>query len=528
MPAPTPAPTQPSGPSPPALRLLFLLALAAGCFHGLGAAPLFDLDEGAFAEATREMLERGDLVSPYLLGEPRFDKPAFVHWLQAASVSLFGWSEWALRLPSALCAALWILLATAALARVWGERPALLAGAAMAASLEIPVLAKAATADALLNLWLAAACLALWLHLREGRRLWLLAAYAAAGLGFLAKGPVAVAVPAALAALHLLMRGEPGRLLRLAAEPWGWALFLGIALPWYLLQYRAQGWAFVEGFFLHHNVGRFGGTLEGHGGPLWYYLPVVLAGVLPYTAVLLAGVPRLRGLWREPERRYMLLWFLLVLALFSLSGTKLPHYVVYGYTGLFALLGLALAEGPLPRPLWLFLPPLLWFLLLLALPALLEAWAARLDDPLARTQLAEAGDPFGPWWTPALAGAAALMVAWMLLPERRPWPGRASRLLTAGLATTLSVSGLLLPAVGQVRQAPVQALGLLARERPEPVVMWGVNLPSFAVYAQRLTPRRLPRPGELVFTRADRLEALPGRWRVLHRRGGLVLALALP
>src|SRR3982750_2283952 len=92
------------------MRWLAAIAVAASFFWMLGAAPLFDVDEGAFSEATLEMFERGDFVSPYLNGEPRYDKPILVYWLQAASVALLGPREWAFRLPSALCAPLWAWL----------------------------------------------------------------------------------------------------------------------------------------------------------------------------------------------------------------------------------------------------------------------------------------------------------------------------------------------------------------------------------------------------------------------------------
>ena len=91
------------------MRLYILLGacVVAGFFINIHAVPLFDLDEGAFSEATREMFVRGDFISPYLNGAPRYDKPVLIHWLQAASVWTLGLNEFALRLPSALAATLW-------------------------------------------------------------------------------------------------------------------------------------------------------------------------------------------------------------------------------------------------------------------------------------------------------------------------------------------------------------------------------------------------------------------------------------
>ena len=115
--------------SVPLMRLLLALAIGVSFFLGLGAVPLFDLDEGAFTEATREMLLRRDFISTWLNGVPRFDKPILIYWLQAASVSLFGQSEWAFRLPSALCATLWVLTVYAFIRKVRGEAAGLMAGA---------------------------------------------------------------------------------------------------------------------------------------------------------------------------------------------------------------------------------------------------------------------------------------------------------------------------------------------------------------------------------------------------------------
>src|SRR5919206_4159035 len=110
-----------------AARWLTVAAVLASFFWMLGHAPLFDVDEGAFSEATLEMFQRGDFLSTYLNGEPRYDKPILIYWLQAASISLFGASEFAFRLPSALCATVWAYFTYLFARRRYGARTALLA-----------------------------------------------------------------------------------------------------------------------------------------------------------------------------------------------------------------------------------------------------------------------------------------------------------------------------------------------------------------------------------------------------------------
>src|SRR6476619_5546131 len=147
------------------LALAVVLAVALSLFLRLGHAPLFDVDEGAFSEATLEMFQRNDFLSTYLNGEPRYDKPILTYWLQAASVSVFGVSELAFRLPSALCAALWVVLAFAFARRYFGAQRALLVAGVMGTSLGVYVIGRAATADALLNMLIAASMFAAWLYL---------------------------------------------------------------------------------------------------------------------------------------------------------------------------------------------------------------------------------------------------------------------------------------------------------------------------------------------------------------------------
>src|SRR5919204_4526433 len=179
-------------------RWLAAAVVIASFFWMLGTAPLFDVDEGAFSKGTFEMFQRGDFLSTYLNGEPRYDKPILVYWLQALAVAALGPTEWAFRLPSALCATAWAWLTFLFVRRHYDVERALLAAALLATSLGVFIIGRAATADALLNSLIAASMFAAWLHLSTGRRSWLYATHAAIGLGILAKGPIAILVPLAV------------------------------------------------------------------------------------------------------------------------------------------------------------------------------------------------------------------------------------------------------------------------------------------------------------------------------------------
>ncbi len=502
---------------------LWLAALVAFPFIGLGLPPLFDLDEGAFTASTAEMFMRGDFMSSYLLGEPRHDKPILIYWLQAAAVHLLGASEFAWRLPSALASAAWIFVTYAFVRRVSdpvsGASPALVAALVVATAAGLSVITRAATADALLNLWLACAGYASWLWLSEGKKRWLYAAWLAMALGFLTKGPVALVIPGGAVFLWCMSQMQWRRFLAWAFAPGPLLLFAAVASPWFIAQAMHEGAGFLSGFFLKHNLSRFDTPMEGHGGNYLYYVPVVLLSLLPHTGLFLLALGRLRRLWDDELMRFGLLWFALAFVLFSFSGTKLPHYVYYGYGGLVIVLARVAAElgqRPLQRGL-IGLPAAFMFGLLLALPALLQAAVQRLkaDDQALLENLGTAFTT-GYW----LFAAAALAVTLAMLLLRRP--GLLGVLHVQGVLAGLAMAVWLIPIVGEVQQGPIRNAARIASQFDGPLVLHGINTPSFQTYAGRPVRRRAPLPGDIVLSRESRLPK-DASFEVLHRERSYVL-----
>jgi 4-amino-4-deoxy-L-arabinose transferase-like glycosyltransferase len=511
------------------------LALAAavllGLFYGLGAFPLFDVDEGAFSEATREMIERGDWVSTWLNGQPRYDKPILIYWLQAASVLLFGASEFAFRLPSALAASAWIgaiFVFTRHIADLGSARAAAFIAATTAG---VIVIGRGAIADALLNLFLALAMFDIIRYAQEARAglrrrvfLWI-------GLGLLTKGPVALLVPGAASFLAYALQGRLANWWRAVRDPAGWLILLAVAAPWYLLEYARRGDAFLAGFFLRHNVERFMSPLQGHSGSLLYYLPAVLVLLLPYTGLFLRILPlrilplrrpELRKLRGQPVDTFLWCWFLFVLVFFSLAGTKLPHYLLYGVTPLLILMA---RRRHALRSSWLvFVPPLLLLGTVAALPHVLPRVAPGFRNAYVREALSRT-EAFGASWQAAalvLLAAALVLAAWRRV---APWP----RLAATGLLSAAALVGLLLPALAELQQGPVKEAALLARSKGWEVRSWHINVPSFSVYRGAVTPGTpKPRPGDVILTRSDALPELAGPdgragFDVLYRKGGVLL-----
>lgn len=498
------------------LGLLLLLAMAVSFFLGLGSVPLFDLDEGAFTEATREMLLRRDFVSTWLNGVPRFDKPVLIYWLQAASVSLFGQSEWSFRLPSALCACLWVGVVFAFVNRLRGRLAGLMAAGFTATAAGITVIGRAAIADALLNALIAAAMASAFLYLTEKDRRWLYATFAAIGLGLLAKGPVAILVPLAVTGLFCLTRRDLGGWLRAVFDWRALALMLLIAAPWYIAQYVRMGDAFIQGFFMKHNVDRFSAPMHGFNGSLFFYLPWLLVATLPFTAPLLNLLRRARLIWADELQRFCLIWFLFVLVFFSLSGTKLPHYVFYGYSGLFILMALNLPSIASHR--LALLVPLLLFAAVAALPWVLPFTVSLVKDPYYQEALNGIQGHFGVAFH--LSCGAAILITLVMMWMRGG--SLAGKLLVAGTLQAALLAVFILPAVAEAQQSPIREAALVARERGDEVVMWKLDTPSFIVYSGRLVQKRDPRPGDVVLTRRTRLAEI-GRHEVLYQKNGIAL-----
>ena len=503
-------------------RPLLWLALVLLVFWlaGLGLAPLFDVDEGAFSEASREMLSSGDWGHTTLSGTDRFDKPILIYWFQAASLAVFGVNEWATRLPSALAGWGWCMALALFAAPRWGVRVAVLAAGMLATSVGPMLIGRAATADSMLNLLLTLTLLDLWRAVEQGaanpwplRRaaLWM-------GLGLLDKGPVAVVVPGGALGLWWLL--SP-----LAAQRWPLArrlltdgraglITLVVAVPWYAYALNRHGMAFIDGFLLKHNLDRFSGPLEGHGGSPLYYVVVMPLLLLPWSVLLVPLLARVRRLWVDDTSRFLLLWAGFVIGFFSVSGTKLPHYVLYGMAPLVLLMARLWADVAHERWRgWGVCAALLVLsaLALLGLTAAAPQLAARLQTSTAdahwQTLLAAAAAKAAPA-TGWLALAALLVLGLALQAWRRPQQAPLA-LLGAVLVASVAWSTLMLPWWGDALQGPVRELALRARADNLPLVQWRLHQPSAAFYRQASAPRRAPEVGEAALMRSDHYADLP-------------------
>jgi 4-amino-4-deoxy-L-arabinose transferase-like glycosyltransferase len=508
--------------APAAGTMLLLLAAALLLLPTLGLYPLFDVDEGAFSEATREILQSGDWLSTTLNGAPRYDKPILIYWLQALSVRALGLNEFALRLPSAVAALAWIFAIVRFAGPRFGAAAGWLAGWVAATSLGLLAMSRAATADALLNALLAATMFDLWRFLEGADRAALRRTYLWMALGVLTKGPVAILIPAAVSLAYCLSCRRWRDWARAAFDPLGWLILVALAGPWYAAQLVLHGREFVDGFLMRHNLDRFQTTLEGHRGSLGYYFLVAPLLLLPWSGLLWRALRRVPDDWRDPLPRYLMLWFAFVFCFFSLSGTKLPHYLLYGMTPVFLAIARRVRDdGSATNLLGM---PCLLLLLLPAAPAAVQWWSGSGADPraafyLGQARRALAAAPPSYYLVTVGCALAALGVAAL-----RAWPcGRRAIAASALLAAATGYA--FVPWLGELLNGPVKHAAQFAAQLPGEAVQWEFAAPSFSVYRRQITPARPPRPGELAITRTDRLDPNAPVDR-LFQEGGVALVRA--
>ena len=311
-------------------------------FFRLGAPGLMDPDEGRYAEIAREMLLLKDWPIPHLNLVPYLEKPPLVYWLTSLSFAAFGYSEWAARLPAALAALGGVYLAYGLGRALWGEGPGAWGALVLATCAGYLILARLLTLDmvfaTLLNLAIALGYLALS---REVRHLWPWA-YLSLALAVLVKGPVALVLAGLIWGLTAFFRGRPA--LKALIQPGSWILLAALVLPWFLY----ITWHFPEfpRFFLwEHHVTRYLDGVSYHAAPWWYFGPVLLGLLLPWTGLVPWALSR-RASLNSADRIFLLIWAGAVLAFFSVSRGKLAPYILPALLPLALLVGEALACLP--------------------------------------------------------------------------------------------------------------------------------------------------------------------------------------
>ncbi len=342
---------------------------------------LFEPDEGRYAQIPREMLTAGEWIVPTLQGEAYLDKPPLFYWLVMLSYSLFGYHDGTARLVPALAMHATVLLSYAFGRRLIGERSAFWGTLLLTVSPIVLGVGRLLTLDGLLTLWITLGLYAAYLA-QTGPRLrpaWWLIAALACGFGGLTKGPVALVLVLVPLLLHRRLIADTVRI------SWrAWAVFLSIVmivnLPWYIAV-CVQRPEFVRYFLWQHNVQRFVEPFD-HVRPVWFYVPIVLYGLLPISFIawpmgrFLTSTQPDDSMRRCPALGFLLIAGVWCIGFFSLAGSKLPTYILPAFPPLCLALGCVVARTNWHRSRWLIgLIVLCWFVQAAANYYLIPAYA---------------------------------------------------------------------------------------------------------------------------------------------------------
>lgn len=451
------------------LPLLFFLLLLT--FGGI-QAPLFDEDEGFYAEAARVMLEDGNWFEISVNGEIRSDKPPFVVWLIALSFKIFGFHPWAARVPSLLCT-LGILF----ILWKWSKKrhePIYLFGG----TLLTWIISKAAIADAALNLSIIGSLYFLWSYANSQSRQYFYLAVILSAFGFLTKGPIAILIPGFVWLIFWLVQKPSVWLVR----PLGILLWFLLISPWFIGVYLETGGNFkvFADHVLIHNIGRFQNPMERHQGPWFYFILIFLVATLPLLSFYISIF---RQLWEDKSKPLAFLqwtWFGFVMVFFSFSQTKLPHYIVP------ALLPLMINPPTFQKlPSW---PTWIWLLTCSLLPFVAYQIKDDLNDPYIEVLFSHIFDEFSwPYYLILMALAIVLVRSHFL---------RSNNLIISAFIGIILYT-LLFWHWSQLQQQPLQRL---SKKLPIDQVIYVKHhyFPSFSFYRKKISPIRNPSPNDWI------------------------------
>jgi 4-amino-4-deoxy-L-arabinose transferase-like glycosyltransferase len=299
----------------------------------LGMRTLVPTDEGRYAEMAREMVASGDWVTTRLNGIKYFEKPPLQAWMNALTFTLFGLGEWQARLWTGVCGLLGIMLVTYTGQHVFNPRIGFYAGLVLASSFLWVALGHINTLDMGLAGMMTLALCGLLLGQRgqvsaNTQRNWMLVCWAGMALSVLSKGLIGIVLPGAVLVLYTLVARDWNIWKRLHMGL-GLLVFFAITVPWFILV-SLKNPEFPHFFFIHEHFQRFTSKIHHRAGPWYYFIPILLLGSMPWLGVLAQSIWHARHDATEgfQPRKMLLGWAGFILFFFSISGSKLPSYIL--------------------------------------------------------------------------------------------------------------------------------------------------------------------------------------------------------
>lgn len=419
-----------------------LIAVAVIWFANLEYRKLIKPDEGRYAEIAREMVVSGDWVTPRLNDLKYFEKPPLQYWATATAYTVFGQHQWTSRLWTALTGFAGILLVWFAGLRLIGREAGNYAAILLGSSMLYALMAHINTLDMGVTFFLTLGITGLLLGQTQAdkikQRNWMLLAWAALALAVLSKGLMGVVLPGAALFIYMVVQRDFSVLKRMHWLP-GLAVFLLITAPWFYLVMKANP-EFFQKFFIYEHYTRFTTKDLGRYQPWYFFIPILLLGMLPWTLLMFDTLFRT---WRGSKlpgkafnaSRFLLVWAVFIYLFFTVSGSKLPSYLLPMFPALALLMGKQLVEMSSRRLFWMIVP----MLPLTLLGVGFAPFTARLAD----TPLQVQGYSAYAWWlvAAALIWLLGVIAALVLLRRENKMTAVLVLAISTLLAAQLGTSG---------------------------------------------------------------------------------------
>jgi len=328
------------------LPILFFLLGFGVCIVNTWGPSIYILDEAKNATCAREMLESMDIFQPTFNYELRTDKPPLHYFFMMWAYEMFGVNELAARFFSAVFGGLAIMITFWFTSKLYSETAGWIAAITLLASAHFAIQFHLAVPDPYLVFFITLSCFSFIYGFLNENVWFTYLAYLSIGLGMLAKGPIAMAIPGLSVLCFIIFTGRFNLLTIFQFKP-----ISGLALSfvscgwWYAGSYFVTDGAWTRGFFIGHNIERFADPKEGHGGNFWLTIVFVIIGMLPFSFFIIQS---LRMWWRSRGHDFLMFCgvvALVVILFFTFSATKLPNYTVPAYPFLAVLLGAYLAQA---------------------------------------------------------------------------------------------------------------------------------------------------------------------------------------
>ena len=477
---------------------------------------LFDLDEGAFAATSFQMLENNKFLVPMIGEELRLEKPVLTYWIQALSIKIWGANEFALRLPAVLASFFWAYSFSKFIKETDNQASSSEIYLNLLTLPGVFIISFAATADAFLNLCITLLMIEIYRYSKNHKDIHLVKSALFVAIGFLLKGLTIIAIGGMVALLYFAYQRRLSSFFKLAFSIKAWSIFLLVIAPWFLLFANMIGANELSYLFFEQTFGRFTNTFEKHNGPVYYYLIIFIFLALPYLVDVVRGVMKL-DLRRNELDIFLFIWFIFVFIFFSFSSTKLPHYLIYGITPIAYFVHKnhqQIKSYKLTASSSIFF--ILIWLSILALPFYLSYLAE------VRESLEVSSSTLTKFKEDAsyLIFSVSMLLFFVIGSLTRLNLLFVKRVSSLALIAILSLK--IIPIINESTQADIKKLGLIASKLEGDVTMYKLNKPSFGFYANKISYRGLER-ADIILTRKDKIDSLNINFEIISISGNYLL-----